>query len=110
VKVKCPTCGQRGVDRYSLPREREDEATFAIHGRMGSRAVRKCLNCGSGVFVKLLPPRYQAIPPDLWEEMQVHFENEMAAHRARWAELDAERERQFLAEQAAQPSAQEDTT
>jgi hypothetical protein len=103
LKVKCPTCGQVGVDRHSLPLEREDEASFAIRGHSGGRAVRKCLNCGSGVYVKLLPPRYEAIPPDLWEEMQAYFEQEMAAHDERMAQFRAERDAQAAAEEDTEP-------
>ncbi len=91
MKIRCPTCGAVGTDTEPIPPDLrgpswkplkgEEDYAFAVHGRHGGRAVRKCLNCGSGVYVKLLPPRYQAIPPDLWEEMQVHFD-------ARMAELD----------------------
>jgi hypothetical protein len=41
---------------------------------LGSRAIRKCLNCGSGVFVKTLPPRYKPIPPAMWDEMERQWE------------------------------------
>lgn len=111
MKVKCPTCGNVGTDVEPIPEhlrgpswkplKGEENYAFAVHGRMGGRAVRKCLKCGSGVFVKLLPPRYQAIPPDLWEEMQAHFAQEMAAHE--------ERMRQFFAEQDAQSAGEGDT-
>ncbi len=104
MKVKCPTCGAVGTDAEPIPEDMrgpswkplkgEEDYAFAVHGRMGGRAVRKCLNCGSGVFVKLLPPRYQAVPPDLWEQMQEHFQRETAAHE--------EHMRQFFAEQQAQ--------
>jgi hypothetical protein len=92
MKVKCPTCGAVGTDVEPVPKhlrgpswkplKGEDQYAFAVHGRHGGRAVRKCLNCGGGVYVKLLPPRYQAIPPDLWEQMQVYFEEQMAASEA----------------------------
>jgi hypothetical protein len=41
------------------------------------------LNCGAGVYVKLLPPRYKAVPPDRWELMQEYFEDQRAEHAAR---------------------------
>jgi hypothetical protein len=93
MKVKCPTCGAVGTDVEPIPEDMrgpswkplkgEDQYAFAVHGRHGGRAVRKCLNCGAGVYVKLLPPRYQAIPPERWEHMQVYFEEQMAESRAR---------------------------
>jgi hypothetical protein len=93
MKVKCPTCGAVGTDVEPIPEDMrgpslkplkgEDQYAFAVHGRHGGRAVRKCLNCGAGVYVKLLPPRYQAIPPERWEQMQVYFEEQMAESRAR---------------------------
>ncbi len=48
------------------------------------------------MYVKLLPPCYQAIPPERWERMQVYFEEQMAESRARTravlAELSNEQE------------------
>jgi hypothetical protein len=54
--------------------------------------VRKCINCGAGVYVKLLPPKYQAIPPERWELMQEHFEEQMAELDARREAIYAQRE------------------
>jgi DNA-directed RNA polymerase subunit RPC12/RpoP len=78
MKVKCPSCGHEGVDRFSLPLEREDEGGFEVRGRYRGKAVRKCLNCGAGIFVKSLPPRYKAIPPSMWAEMQRQWEEMQA--------------------------------
>ena len=100
MKVKCPTCGATGTDvppsaaaqvelLAGAPRP-EDDFAFAVHGRHGRRAVRKCLNCGSGVYVKLLPPRYQAIPPTLWERMEKYFAEQMAESSAHIARVIAE--------------------
>lgn len=89
MKIKCPTCGAVGTDVEPYPEDLggphlkgEEDYAFAVHGREGGRAVRKCLNCGAGVYVKLLPPRYRAIPPDRWELMQEYF-------KVHTAEVDA---------------------
>ena len=90
MNIKCPTCGNKGTDVEPYPEDMrgpawkptkgEEDYAFEVHGREGGRAVRKCLNCGAGVYVKLLPPRFQAIPPERWALMQEHFAQEMAAH------------------------------
>jgi hypothetical protein len=106
MKVKCPTCGATGTDVEPYPeelrgpsytpRKGEENYAFEVRGHDGGRAVRRCINCGAGVWVKLLPPRYQAIPPDLWSRMQVYFDEQMAAreeHRKHvFAELEEEHE------------------
>lgn len=93
MKVKCPRCGNRGTDVEPVaegfrgpswtPSKGEEDYAFAVHGRDGSRAVRKCLNCGTGIWVKLLPPRYEAIPADRWALMEEYFADQMAEHRER---------------------------
>jgi hypothetical protein len=93
MKIKCPVCGAKGTDVEPVPEhlrgpswspsKGEEDYAFAVHGREGSRAVRKCLNCGAGIYVKLLPPRFQAIPPDRRELMQEYFEDAMEAHAER---------------------------
>lgn len=108
MKIKCPTCGATGTDVEPVtedmrgpswtPQKGEEDYAFAVHGRQGGRAVRKCLNCGSGVYVKLLPPRYQAIPADRWAQMEVYFAEEMAAQEAHMNELSAQWERERDAE------------
>jgi hypothetical protein len=115
VKVKCPTCGASGTDVEPVPEEHrgpswtptrgEEDYAFEVYGHDGARAVRKCINCGAGVYVKLLPPKYKAIPAERWELMQEHFEQQMTEldtrREAMFAELDLERRQQ---EAAADPS------
>lgn len=91
MKVKCPACGTVGTDVPPELGGEEADYRFDVYGRDGGRVVRKCLTCGGGVYVKLLPPRYAAIPEPRWMEMQEFFEQEMEVR-------DAERER--LREQA----------
>ena len=62
---------------------------FEVRGNYGGRPVRKCLNCGNGVRVTLLPPRFRKVPPDEWADLQVRWEqfqrdeDEFFATRAR---------------------------
>ena len=106
MKVKCPACGAVGTDVEPIapehrgphwkPLKGEDDYAFAVYGHEGGRVVRKCLNCGGGVHVKLLPPRYEAIPSERWQTMQRYFEQEMAASEERtrrvFAELEGDQE------------------
>jgi hypothetical protein len=67
---------------------------FEVYGNLGGRPVRKCLNCGAGVRVSILPPRFRRLSDEEWAEFQVRFETWHAQDRARldaWrAEQDAE--------------------
>lgn len=67
---KCPSCGARG--------EVGDDVTFEIRGRFQGRAVQKCLDCGSGIFVKPPLGRTEVIPHDLWQKMQERWSQEFA--------------------------------
>jgi hypothetical protein len=67
-RINCPACGARG--------EVGDDVTFEIRGRFQGRAVQKCLNCGSGVFVKPPFARTEIIPHELWQKMQERWAKE----------------------------------
>ena len=41
---------------------------FEKRGNWSGRAVWKCLKCGNGLTVSLLPPRFRKIPADAWAE------------------------------------------
>lgn len=68
-RITCPACDARG--------EVGDDVGFETRGRMGARAVQRCLNCGSGLFVK--PPFGQTaiVPHDLWLLMQQRWAAEV---------------------------------
>jgi len=104
LKLKCPTCGAVGTDVEPVaeefrgpewrPSKGEEDYAFEVFGRIGSRPVRKCLNCGAGVVVRFLPPRFRTIQPEMWAQMQKYMEKEMAGS----AERREERRRQYEAE------------
>jgi hypothetical protein len=78
MKVKCPWCGAVGTDREPYashgpdltPPKDEGTYAFEVRGNYRSRPVRKCLSCGNGVRVTILPPRFRKVPPDLWADLQ----------------------------------------
>jgi hypothetical protein len=96
VKVKCPWCGATGTDQkpYSeesrrqvaeltgnpvkQPTKAEQDYAFEVRGNYGGRPVRKCLNCGNGVRVTILPPRFRKVPPDEWLDLQQRWEQFLA--------------------------------
>jgi hypothetical protein len=47
---------------------------FEVRGNYGGRPVRKCLSCGGGVRVTILPPRFRKVPPDEWADLQRRWE------------------------------------
>jgi hypothetical protein len=75
-----------------------NQYAFEVYGNLGSRPVRKCLNCGAGVRVSFLPPRFRQLSDEEWAEFKVRFETWRTQDRARldeWrAEQDSEREEQ----------------
>lgn len=94
MNIKCPWCGARGTDRrppsgdYREPTEAEKNYAFEMSGNDGTRPVRKCLNCGNGVKMAFLPPRFRKVPPEQWEEIQVAY----AEWKSQFEETDEERE------------------
>jgi hypothetical protein len=84
VKVKCPWCGARGTDRepyaHRPPNEDEKLYAFEVRGNYAHRPVRKCLNCGNGVRITFLPPRFRKVPPDEWDYLQDRWEQFKAHH------------------------------
>lgn len=108
MKVKCPACGAVGTDRRSLaeelrgpswrPTRAEEQYAFEVYGNLGGRPVRKCFNCGAGIRVTFLPPRFRRLSDEEWAEFKVRFETWRAEDRARtaaWrAEQDAQRRQQ----------------
>lgn len=108
MKVKCPWCGAVGTDQqpYSEESRRlaaeltgkppkpltkgEQNYAFEVRGNYGGRPVRKCLSCGNGVRVTILPPRFRKVPPDEWADLQVRwkqFKAEQEQHRAQRDEM-----------------------
>lgn len=59
--IICPACGNRG--------DSSDDIHFEVRGQHHGRPVRKCLRCGTGLYVKMLG-RPQAIPHDTWVRMR----------------------------------------
>jgi hypothetical protein len=82
VKVKCPWCGAVGTDAAPIPehlrgpsyKPPKGDYAFEVRGNYGGRLVRKCLNCGNGVRVTILPPRFRKVPPDEWVDLQRRWE------------------------------------
>jgi hypothetical protein len=80
LKVKCPWCGAKGTDVEPYPEDMrgpewtptrgEEDYAFEVRGNYMGRPVRKCLNCGNGVRVTFLPPRFNKVPPDEWADLQ----------------------------------------
>ena len=105
MKVKCPWCGARGTDvRPSIQgvtgpsgepihRKGQEDYAFEVRGNYAHRPVRKCLNCGNGVRITFLPPRYHKVSPEEWEYLQGQWTLYKAQEREYFDRLDAERER-----------------
>jgi hypothetical protein len=65
--MRCPSCGSKGkADSRVDPGE---APAFEFRGRLGAKVIVRCLQCGRGVFVRMVPPGYKAIPPDEWEKL-----------------------------------------
>lgn len=54
--------------------------------------MRKCLNCGNGVRVTILPPRFRKVPPDEWADLQVRWEQFKRDQEDHFAALDRARD------------------
>jgi hypothetical protein len=95
MKVKCPWCGARGTDREPYPdrppTEEEKLYAFEVRGNYAHRPVRKCLNCGNGVRVTFLPPRFRKVPPDEWAYLQEQWAAYQAQYEAEAEEREARR-------------------
>ncbi len=96
MKIKCPWCRTTGTDRepydHRPPTKEEQNYKFEVRGNYGGRPVRKCLNCGNGVRVTLLPPRFHQVPPDEWEDLQERWEAYKAQYEAEADEREAQRD------------------
>lgn len=101
MKVKCPSCGTVGTDvkpyhraddRPPLPAStlKQMEQYAFEYGNLGGRPVRKCLNCGAGIRVTILPPRFRKLSDAEWAEFKVRFET--------WRVQDDAQLRQMLAD------------
>lgn len=55
---------------------------FDVYGNLGGRPVRKCLNCGAGIRVSFLPPRFRRLSDEEWAEFKIRFETWRAESRA----------------------------
>lgn len=86
MKVKCPWCGAAGTDVRPVPEgvtglsgepihiKGQEDYAFEVRGNYAGRPVRKCLNCGNGVRVSFLPPRFKKVSPDEWADLQRRWE------------------------------------
>lgn len=78
MDLTCPWCGEHGHDREPLPpgrggpiTSRQKVSTRSRFGAyLGAAPVRKCLSCGNGIRVTILPPRFRKVWEDDWEEME----------------------------------------
>jgi hypothetical protein len=70
-----------------------DDYAFEVYGNLGGRPVRKCLNCGAGIRVTILPPRFRRLSDAEWAEFKVRFES--------WRDEDRARTRAWREEQDA---------
>src|SRR5256885_1106211 len=78
MKIRCPNCGNRGETRL-------DSDAFDARGMYEGKPVRKCRQCGAGVFV-LPPRRVKLIDPQLWHRIEAAW----AAQSADAPEWDSE--------------------
>jgi hypothetical protein len=102
MKLKCPWCGAVGTDVEPYPEplrgadwtptKGEEDYAFEVRGNYAGRPVRKCLNCGNGVRVTLLPPRFRKVPPDEWADLQVRWEQYRAQQERELEDLQRRRE------------------
>lgn len=73
------------------PTKAEQNYAFEVRGNYEGRPLRKCLNCGNGVRVAFLPPRFRRVPPDEWEDLQEQWILFKQQEAERFAALDRER-------------------
>lgn len=103
MKLKCPSCGATGTDvrppadGVTGPSDEpvhlkgQEDYAFEVRGNYGGRPVRKCLNCGSGVRVSFLPPRFRKVPEEEWAYLQDRWAEFKAESEAYYRELDEQR-------------------
>ena len=101
MKVKCPWCGTVGTDDKPVPEDIRGPSytppkgnyayAFEVRGNYEGRPVRKCLSCGKGVRVTILPPRFRKVPSREWAELQRLWKQYMADSKARMEQREAER-------------------
>jgi hypothetical protein len=65
-RVTCPHCGQRFVSSDS------ESGTFELQGRVGSKAIIKCGDCGNGMLVGVFS-KAKPIPEQAWIEHQSYI-------------------------------------
>ncbi|MGH3137701.1 MAG: hypothetical protein ACRDPV_14550, partial [Gaiellaceae bacterium] len=82
MKLKCPWCGAKGTDvrppaegvtgpsGEPIHLKGQEDYAFEVRGNYAGRPVRKCLKCGNGVRVTVLPPRFNKVPREEWEYLQ----------------------------------------
>ena len=67
--IVCPACRNRG--QASI----DGSSGFEVRGQHSGKPVRKCLNCGAGLYLRMLgAPRL--IEPDTWRRMEAVWERE----------------------------------
>lgn len=103
MKVKCPSCGAVGTDvrpasegatgpsGEPIHLKGQEDYAFEVRGNYAGRPVRKCLNCGNGVRVTILPPRFRKVPPDDWADLQQRWVAFKAEQEVYFRELDERR-------------------
>ena len=73
-EIICPSCGNRGEA------DLDDKGAFEVRGQFQGKAVRKCNNCGTGLFVGLfsggLFGKPKLITADLWQSMEETWKRE----------------------------------
>jgi hypothetical protein len=68
--IVCPACGSIGYP--------SDDELFEIRGQLEGKPVRRCVRCGTGLFIRpLRKPR--VIPHNLWVRMQESWQAEFNA-------------------------------
>jgi len=100
MRLTCPWCGAEGTDVEPVPKrlrgpswtpsKGEDEYAFEVRGNLRSRPVRKCLACGNGIRVTVLPPHFRKIPTDDWQRLQGLWSQYRASENARFETAFAE--------------------
>jgi hypothetical protein len=84
VNLKCLWYGAVGTDDEPYPshldrglprRESQERYAFEVRGNYRGRPVRKCLQCGNGVRMTFLPPRFRKVPATQWVELQRMWED-----------------------------------
>jgi hypothetical protein len=104
MKVKCPWCGAKGTDvrppaegltgpsGEPIHLKGQEEYAFEVRGNYAGRPVRKCLNCGNGVRITFLPPRFNKVSPEEWTYLQEQWVAYKAQQDEYFDRLDAMRE------------------